>query len=170
MVLHGGTVPLNCCALSIGPPYQCAAGQAPPSSTVSPSTPHILKSRHYQLCRNLGDCDSFELDADTVFVRSGHAPKLGKWYVPRLMRYDSTSALRRFSERMPYLAGRESVGNQAQHTARRLIRQTECHLGPAVPVVAQPEASTQSHACDADESQVARLVELDDFDQATDRH
>lgn len=30
----------------------------------------------------LTDYDSFAIDGDTLFVSSGHAPKLGKWYVP----------------------------------------------------------------------------------------
>ena len=85
------------------------------------------------------------------------------------MRYDSTSALRRFSER-PDLAGRDAVGDQAEQAARRLIGQPECHLGSAVPGVAQPEAAALGHAGDADPGQVARLVELHDLDEATDRH
>ena len=30
----------------------------------------------------LGDYPSFEVDGTTLFVSSGHAPRLGKWYVP----------------------------------------------------------------------------------------
>jgi hypothetical protein len=30
----------------------------------------------------LSDYPSYENDGTTLFVRSGHAPKLGKWYVP----------------------------------------------------------------------------------------
>lgn len=30
----------------------------------------------------LGDYPSLAVDGDTLFVSSGHAPKLGKWYVP----------------------------------------------------------------------------------------
>jgi hypothetical protein len=31
---------------------------------------------------NLGDYPSFVVEGSTRFVESGHAPKLGKWYVP----------------------------------------------------------------------------------------
>jgi hypothetical protein len=31
---------------------------------------------------NLGDYPSFAVEGSTLFVESGHAPKLGKWYVP----------------------------------------------------------------------------------------
>jgi hypothetical protein len=50
--------------------------------TFDEPTQTITKIRTGETCY-VGDYQSYEKDGATLFVRSGHAPKLGKWYVAR---------------------------------------------------------------------------------------
>ena len=45
------------------------------------ATQTITKISTGEKC-DLGDYDSLAKEGTTLFVTSGHAPKLGKWYVP----------------------------------------------------------------------------------------
>ena len=49
--------------------------------TFDEATQTITKVSTGETCC-LGDYPSFVKDGATLFVTSGHAPKLGKWYVP----------------------------------------------------------------------------------------
>ncbi|HZQ33389.1 MAG TPA: hypothetical protein VFB19_16870 [Mycobacterium sp.] len=49
--------------------------------TFDEATKMITKISTGETC-DLGDYPSFVRDGDTLFVSSGHAQKLGKWYVP----------------------------------------------------------------------------------------
>ncbi|HEY7054844.1 MAG TPA: hypothetical protein VH496_22330 [Mycobacterium sp.] len=49
--------------------------------TFDEATQTITKVSTGETCR-LGDYPAFAADGNTLFVTSGHAPKLGKWYVP----------------------------------------------------------------------------------------
>ncbi len=49
--------------------------------TFDEATQTITKISTGEKCY-LGDYPSFAVDGETLFVSSGHAPNLGKWYVP----------------------------------------------------------------------------------------
>ena len=49
--------------------------------TFDPEASTITKISTGETCY-LGDYPDFAIDGQTLFVSSGHAPKLGKWYVP----------------------------------------------------------------------------------------
>lgn len=49
--------------------------------TFDESTKTITKISTGETC-DLGDYPSLAIDGATLFVSSGHAPKLGKWYIP----------------------------------------------------------------------------------------
>jgi hypothetical protein len=49
--------------------------------TFDEATQTITKISTGEVC-HLGDDPTFAKEGATLFVTSGHAPKLGKWYVP----------------------------------------------------------------------------------------